>query len=217
MSFSGITRAINPSIIMRKFALPVAANVPLAALAAACLALVPSLPLAAQPPDGGPGGNRFGGFGRRAVDTNDPVYRIREEGMNHSQAMETLSYLSDVIGPRLTGSPNMKHANEWTREKMESWGMANAHLEAWGPFGRGWSLERFSAQVIEPQNIPLKAFPSAWSPGLYHPVEGEVVFLDATNTACRASNRSRGVMTPPICSKWPMPMFPAPARRLATR
>jgi carboxypeptidase Q len=168
---------------MRKFAFPVAVNVPLAALAAACLALTSSLPLAAQPPDGGPGGNRFGGFGRRTVDTNDPAYRIREEGMNHSQAMETLSYLTDVIGPRLTGSPNMKHANDWTREKMESWGMTNAHLEAWGPFGRGWTLERFSAQVIEPQNIPLKAFPSAWSPGLEHPVEGEVIFLDATNTA----------------------------------
>jgi carboxypeptidase Q len=168
---------------MRKFALPVAVNVPLAALAAACLALTSSLPLAAQPPDAGPGGNRFGGFGRRTVDTNNPVYRIREEGMNHSQAMETLSYLSDVIGPRLTGSPNMKHANEWTRDKMASWGMVNAHLEAWGPFGRGWSLERFSAQVIEPQNIPLKAFPSAWSPGFDHPVEGEVIFLDATNTA----------------------------------
>src|SRR5204863_3020501 len=90
----------------------------------------------------------------RRTNTNDPIYRIRDEGLNRSQVMQTLSYLSDVIGPRLTGSPNLKRANEWTRDKLTSWGLTNAHLEAWGPFGRGWSLKRFSAQVIEPQTIP---------------------------------------------------------------
>src|SRR3989442_98963 len=94
--------------------------------------------------------------------TNDPIRRIREEGLNHSQVMETLSYLSDIIGPRLTGSPNLKRANEWTRDKLTSWGLTNAHLESWGPFGRGWSLKRFSVQVIEPQTIPLIAYPNAW-------------------------------------------------------
>ena len=79
--------------------------------------------------------------------STDPIERIKEEGLKHSQVMATLSYLTDVIGPRLTGSPNMKRANEWTRDKLAAWGAANAHLEAWGPFGRGWSLKRFSAQV----------------------------------------------------------------------
>ncbi|MBI3874370.1 MAG: M20/M25/M40 family metallo-hydrolase [Verrucomicrobia bacterium] len=97
--------------------------------------------------------------------------------------MQTLSYLSDVIGPRLTASPNLKRANEWTRGKLESWGLTNAHLEAWGPFGRGWSLKRFSAQVIEPQAIPLIAFPKAWSPGLPEPLTAEVVWLDAKTEA----------------------------------
>ena len=96
----------------------------------------------------------------------DAVARIKDEGMNRSQVMQTLGYLSDVIGPRLTASPNMKRANEWTREKLTEWGLQNAHLESWGPFGRGWSLERFSAQIVAPQNIPLIAFPKAWSPGL---------------------------------------------------
>ena len=72
----------------------------------------------------------------------------------------------DVIGPRLTASPNMKRANEWTRDTLTKWGLQNAHLESWGPFGRGWSLKRFSAQVIEPQGIPLIAYPKAWSPGI---------------------------------------------------
>ena len=97
--------------------------------------------------------------------SNDPIERIKEEGLKRSQVMATLSYLTDVIGPRLTGSPNMKRANEWTRDKLAAWGLANAHLEAWGPFGRGWELKRFSAQIIEPQCIPLIGFPKAWSPG----------------------------------------------------
>ncbi len=91
--------------------------------------------------------------------STDPIDRIKEEGLKKSQVMATLSYLTDVIGPRLTGSPNMKRANEWTRDQLAAWGLSDAHLEAWGPFGRGWSLKRFSAQVIEPQCIPLIAYP----------------------------------------------------------
>jgi hypothetical protein len=116
-------------------------------------------------------------------DPNDPIARIRDEGMNRSQVMQTLSYLSDVIGPRLTNSPGMKRANEWTRDQMTKWGMQNAHLEAWGPFGRGWTLKRFSAEVVEPLNIPLIAYPKAWSPGTNGPLTGEVVYLDANDAA----------------------------------
>jgi hypothetical protein len=116
-------------------------------------------------------------------DPNDPIVRIKDEGMNHSQVMDTLSYLSDVIGPRLTASPNMKRSNEWTRDQLTKWGLQNAHLEAWGPFGRGWSLKRFSAQVVEPQTIPLIAYPKAWSPSLPAPLTAEVVYVDAQNEA----------------------------------
>src|SRR5207248_2537423 len=97
----------------------------------------------------------------------DPmITKIKDEGMNRSQVMQTLSYLSDVIGPRLTASPNAKRANEWTRDTLSRWGLQNAHLEAWGPFGRGWTLKHFSAQVIAPQDIPLIAYPKAWSPSI---------------------------------------------------
>ena len=98
-------------------------------------------------------------------DPNDPIERIKNEALNHSQVMETLSYLSDVIGPRLTASPNMKRACEWTRDQLSEWGLQNAHLEPWGPFGRGWVLKRFSAEVVEPQAFPVIAYPKAWSPG----------------------------------------------------
>ena len=80
--------------------------------------------------------------------------------------MQTLNYLTNVIGARLTASPNMKRANEWTRDQMTKWGMQNAKLEAWGPFGRGWELKRFSAQVSAPYAFPIIAYPKAWSPGI---------------------------------------------------
>jgi hypothetical protein len=117
----------------------------------------------------------------RASDAD--LAKIRDEGLNRSQLMQTLSYLTDVIGPRLTGSPNLKRANEWTRDKFTSWGLANARLESWGPFGRGWSLKSFSLQVVEPQTIPLIACPKAWTPGFDKPVVANVVYLDAKTEA----------------------------------
>lgn len=106
------------------------------------------------------------------------IDKIRDEGMNRSQVMQTLSYLTDVIGGRLTNSPNMKRANEWTRDTMAKWGMQNAKLEAWGPFGRGWSLKNFSAEVVEPQTIPVIAFPKAWAPSTNGPVTSEIVYME---------------------------------------
>src|SRR5438034_384980 len=74
--------------------------------------------------------------------SSEVIAKIRDEGFNRSQVMATLSYLTDVIGPRLTGSPQLHRANEWTRDKMTSWGLVNAHTERCGFFGRGWSLKR---------------------------------------------------------------------------
>jgi carboxypeptidase Q len=93
------------------------------------------------------------------------IDKMKDEGTNRSQVMQTLSYLSDVIGPRLTASPGMKRGNEWTRDQLTKFGLENAHLEAWGPFGRGWSLKKFYAMVDGPTAFPLIAYPKAWSPG----------------------------------------------------
>lgn len=121
--------------------------------------------------------------GTPAKDPNDPIERIKDEGMNRSQVTQTLSYLSDVIGPRLTASPGMKRSNEWTRDQLMKWGLQNAHLEAWGPFGRGWTLKRFSAQISDPLTIPLIAYPKAWSPATAGPLTAEVVYVDAKDAA----------------------------------
>lgn len=115
--------------------------------------------------------------------SDNPVERIKDEALNRSQVMKTLSYLTEAIGPRLTNSPAMRQANEWTRDTLASWGLRNARLEPWGPFGRGWTLKRFSAQVVEPQAIPLIAYPKAWSPGMEGILTAEVIYFDAKDEA----------------------------------
>jgi len=116
-------------------------------------------------------------------DPNDPVERIKDEGVNRSEVMRTLQHLTEVIGPRLTGSPALRRANEWTRDRLTQWGLENARLEPWGPFGRGWTLKRFSAEAVEPQAFPLLAYPRAWSPGLDAPLTAEVVLVEAKDEA----------------------------------
>lgn len=112
---------------------------------------------------------------------DDAIAKIRDEGLNRSQVMKTVLYMTDVIGPRLTNSPGLKRANEWTAKTLKEFGLENAKLEAWGPFGTGWTLKKFSAQVTEPLCIPLIGIPKAWSPGTSGVVTGEVVHLDATD------------------------------------
>ncbi len=132
----------------------------------------------------------------------EAMARIKDEGMNRSEVMQTLSYLTDVIGPRLTGTGALRRANEWTKYTMEKWGMVNGKLEPWGPFGRGWTLERFSAQVIEPLNIPLIAYPKAWSPSLKGTLTSEVVWIDAVDEAglqkYKGALKGKIVMSGPI-------------------
>jgi carboxypeptidase Q len=73
--------------------------------------------------------------------------------------------------------------------------MTNAHLEAWGPFGRGWSLKRFSAQVVEPQTIPLIGYPNAWSPGFDKPLVADVVSFEARAEGDPEKYRGKFVVT----------------------
>src|SRR5512144_2165851 len=78
----------------------------------------------------------------------ETITRIRYEGFHNSKVMELASGLMDSIGERLTGSPNMKRANDWTRDKLTEMGLVNAHLEAWGPFGRGWANQYVHARML---------------------------------------------------------------------
>jgi len=105
----------------------------------------------------------------------DAVARIKDEGLQRSQVMDTLWYLTDVHGPRLTNSPAMRAAAQWAEGRLRSWGVANVREETWGPFGRGWANEKLTANVIAPQPFPLIAAPRAWTPGTNGTVTADVV------------------------------------------
>jgi carboxypeptidase Q len=102
------------------------------------------------------------------------IGKIRDEGFRRSQVMETAAQLTDVHGPRLSGSPQYKEAAEWAEKQLESWGLANAHLEPF-EFGRGWSFERSSAHVVAPVTFPLVAIPQAWTAGTGGTLRGKAV------------------------------------------
>jgi hypothetical protein len=115
---------------------------------------------------------------RPSVDTT-AIAAIKDEALNHSQVMQTLSYLCDVYGPRLTWSPEYKQAAQWASGKLKEWGLQDVHFENWAPLGKGWTLKKFSAQVLGPRAFPLIAYPKAWSPSTDGPVRGELVYLKA--------------------------------------
>lgn len=106
-----------------------------------------------------------------------PMDYIKEQGLDHSKVMEIASWVTDVYGPRLTGSPMLDKATEWAVSELKDWGMKNVHLEEWGPFGRGWELQHFEMHATTPNYFPVLAYPKAWSPSMQG--EGEVIYLAA--------------------------------------
>src|SRR5580658_3539230 len=107
--------------------------------------------------------------------------RIRDEGLNHSHVMEFAYGLMDGIGSRLTGSPNLKKANEWTRDTLTKIGLENAHLEDWGEFGLGWQQRNTWARMPVPDTAVLIVQATPWSPSTPGPVTGDVVFVTIQN------------------------------------
>ena len=108
----------------------------------------------------------------------DMISKIRYEGFRNSKIMEIASGLMDGIGQRLTGSPNVKRANDWTRDKLKEFGLANAHLEPWSPFGRGWANEYVNVRMMGPDIATLIAYPRAWTPGTNGAVTAQVVRVE---------------------------------------
>ena len=107
---------------------------------------------------------------------------IRDEGLRGSQAMDHISWLSDVYGPRVTGTPAIEQARVWTMERLREWGLANVHEERFA-FGHGWSLERFHAHMVEPQVMPIIGYPKSWSSSTAGTVTAEVTRVDIRTEA----------------------------------
>jgi carboxypeptidase Q len=111
---------------------------------------------------------------------NDSIITIlKKHGMDKSRVMETAAMITDVYGPRMTGSPMLDKATDWATKQLKDWGYQNVHLDEWGPFGRGWELKHFQMSCEGPSYWPIIAYPKAWSPSTNGLVKGEAIYLDA--------------------------------------
>ena len=108
----------------------------------------------------------------------DMYFKIRSEAAERSQILHTLHMLTDVYGPRLTGSPNLKAASDWVVKRTTAWGLKNAHLEPWDFGHPGWANERTSAFLIAPVKDSLVVEALAWTPGTNGAVTGSAVLIE---------------------------------------
>jgi hypothetical protein len=135
--------------------------------------------------------------------------RIRKEAREHSELMRTLHYLTDVYGPRLTGSPNYKAAADWAVKQMTEWGLVNAHLEPWDFGHPGWANERFAGFITAPVRDSLVGEVVAWTPGTEGVVKASALQIEPPE--CKSSQSSgspfaapaAGPSSPPAPPKCP--------------
>ncbi len=143
------------------------------------------------------------------------IAKFQDEGSQHSRIMEVIGYLTDVYGPRLTNSPNIREAGDYAVKTLRAWGLSNVHQETWGPFGRGWSNELFEANEIAPQHFPLIAYPKAWTPGTNGAVTAAAICAKIEKEEDFSSYRGRlrgmFVLTAPLLAV--EAQFEAPAHR----
>ena len=138
---------------------------------------------------------------------------IRDLGLaeNTSEVMKTASYMMDVLGPRLSGSPGIRKSGEWVVEKLKGWGLTGAALEPWqtdptgsnNGFPRGWSNEKFYLHATTPNAFPISGMSIGWTPGTNGLVSGECVMVTETDEAelrAKYSGKLRG--------KWVMGQAP---------
>jgi hypothetical protein len=141
--------------------------------------------------------------------------RIRVEGLEHSQVAPVFDMLTVNIGPRLTASPAHRRAAEWTRDRLASYGLANAHLEPW-KFGRGWTLEKLTIELVEPRYLPLLGYADGWSSATNGEIVASPVFLDNKTspqelTALAPQMKGAIVMTQPILTNFVRKDRPQPS------
>jgi carboxypeptidase Q len=147
----------------------------LAAVLTSVAAMALALPALAQDPD------------RRAING------MLDQGLNHSEVMQTAHWLTDRIGGRLTNSPQMRQAEAWTQQQFRDWGLSNVRAEGF-EFGRGWSIVRSSARMTGPRPLDLRAIPIAWTPGTGGVINAEVVIAPMSSAGDFARYRGKLVM-----------------------
>ena len=132
--------------------------------------------------------------------------RIRQEGLERSQVYALFSTLTDQIGPRLAGTPAYKQSAEWTRDRMREYGLADARLEPF-PFGRGWVLDRFVIEMVEPRYMPLLGYAEAWSSSTAGEIVATPILLGGRSAAEVAATKDRGGLKGAIVMTAPQTQF----------
>lgn len=129
-------------------------------------------------------------IGRDRIDDR-VLAQIKTEGFQNSKAMDTVGYLTDVFGHRLTNSGNLEKAKAWMMSKMTEFGLENVQAEPWGSWGQGWDLERFSVEMTAPTYERLNAHPLAWTPSTNGVVSGEPTLVTIRSNADFANYKGK--------------------------
>src|SRR5262249_49685218 len=138
----------------------------------------------------------------------------RDEGLRRSQVQPVFDELTVAIGPRLTASPAHKRAAEFVRERLAAYGLSNVRLEPW-KFGRGWTLEKLTIEMVEPRYLPLIGYADAWSPSTKGELVATPIFVGGTSpesiAAMAAQLRGGIVMTQPVMTTFVRKDRPQPS------
>ena len=143
--------------------------------------------------------------------------KIKDEGLNRSQVMETAFYLTDVCGPRLANSEGLARANAWTKKRLTDYGLANANVEAWGDFGRGWDIDKSYVAMAAPYYHAMIGVPKAWTPSTPGPLRKAVAYVQVKTEADLAKYKGQlrdKIVLLPVATL-PTPNFEPDAKRLS--
>ena len=146
----------------------------------------------------------------------DAIFKIKEEGFSRSKVMDIMSWLTDVYGPRLTNSPGFRKAGDWAVKEMTSWGLANVKLQPFGPFGRGWTNDRFVMMATTPGgSFPVIGYAQAWTSGTAGPVTGDAVLatIDTPEDIAAWKGKLKGKVVLFTAMPDVPPLFEAQAQR----
>lgn len=119
------------------------------------------------------------------------MQKIRTEGLNHSKVMDIAFQLTDKNGDRLTNSEGYMRAANYAKDALSGWGLANARVEAWGEFGKGWDLEKMYLAITAPYYKPLLAWPKTWTAGTKGLKKANVILVDAKDSATVVSYKGQ--------------------------
>ncbi|MCH7415568.1 M20/M25/M40 family metallo-hydrolase [Belliella sp. R4-6] len=154
-------------------------------------------------------------FGQENTDL-EMIYKIKTEGTRNSQIQDLAHNLTDLMGPRLSGSTNLRRARQWTADKFKEWGLKNVKIDSYGEFGRGWDVKKSYIAMKDPYYAPLIGYPKAWTDGTGGLINSEVILLDIQSEAdfekLKGTLRGKVIMVPTPLST--SPAFEPEARRL---